>query len=89
MYQIGETVKAVMAGNVSEVYDENRCLVSFHAVEVPMLASQLREAQEIEDMLIDALCTDGAQHKQYYLYKIAALFGLEVGSITHDKGIAP
>ena len=43
----------------------------------------------IEDMLIDALCTDGAQHKQYYLYQLAKKFGIDVGSITPDQGIAP
>lgn len=33
------------------------------------------------------LTTDGDQHKQWYLYKIAELLGISLDGI--DKGIAP
>lgn len=85
----GDVVKIIADGRVSKVYNDEQCLVTVHAVDVPMLTSQLEQANDIGDMLIDALCIDGAHHKQWYLYQIAEKYGLEVGAITDDKGIAP
>lgn len=42
--------------------------------------------QRIKQWVRDALLTDGAHHKQWYLEKIAAVIGAEV---EHQPGIAP
>jgi hypothetical protein len=42
---------------------------------------------ELLHLLDDAVLTDGAHHKQWYLEQIAALLGVTLPD--HDPGIAP
>ncbi len=42
---------------------------------------------DLADLVIAGLNTDGAHHKQWYLYQIAELLGLELEEC--DEGIAP
>lgn len=87
VYLPGENLHGVV-GNIdrkvslSILLDDGRTISRWDYYAIP-------EPSDIKDMLIDALCTDGAQHKQYYLYQIAKKFGLDVGSITSDSGIVP
>lgn len=42
---------------------------------------------EIAALLCDAVQTDGAHHKQWFLEQIAAKLGIELPE--HDEGISP
>ena len=44
---------------------------------------------EVEDLLIDALCTEGAHHKQWYLWRLAELLSVDVSNVNADDGVAP
>lgn len=46
------------------------------------------EIYELQNLLDEALVTDGAHHKQYYLEKIGDKIGL-LTIIEHEPGIAP
>jgi hypothetical protein len=43
--------------------------------------------KKLEILINDALCTDGAHHKQWYLEQIAEL--LNIKTVEHEEGIAP
>jgi hypothetical protein len=45
--------------------------------------------EQIKDLVLDALQTEGAHHKQHYLWKIADLLGIERDEIDAEEGIAP
>jgi hypothetical protein len=47
------------------------------------------ELEELEGLFVDALTTDGAHHKQWYLEKIAEKLGISIHDFNYDKGIAP
>lgn len=44
---------------------------------------------EIKDDIVQALCTDGAHHKQWYLLRIAKRLKLDIDYSNIDEGIAP
>jgi hypothetical protein len=46
-----------------------------------------RGGTSIDKLIDEALHAEGAQHKQYYLHKIAEMLGVEVD--PEDKGVAP
>jgi len=46
-------------------------------------------ANEIENFVLDALETDGAHHKQWYLEEIAKMLEIDLSNSEHDKGLAP
>lgn len=41
----------------------------------------------IKELLEDAVCTDGAHHKQWYLEQIAEALNIDLPE--HEEGIAP
>lgn len=43
----------------------------------------------IHDLFIAALTTDGAHHKQWYLWQLAALCNINLAGIDADAGVAP
>ena len=45
-------------------------------------------SEEIQQLVNEALTTDGGHHKQWYIEKIADKLGL-LTIIEHDEGIAP
>ena len=47
------------------------------------------EKDEVKELLEEALSIDGAQHKQWYLWRIAEALGIELPADIADKGIAP
>lgn len=42
----------------------------------------------VEQLMVEALTTDGSHHKQWYLWELAEFLGLSL-DIDADKGIAP
>jgi len=54
-----------------------------------MIIATQQELDRIEKMFVDALTTDGAHHKQWYLEKIAKELGIHIDDFLFDKGIAP
>ena len=48
-----------------------------------------KELNNLENLFIEALTTDGSHHKQWYLRKIAKLLGIEIDDFIYKKGIAP
>ena len=59
------------------------------------LRNEMRKAkkQAIFDLVIDALCTDGEHHKQWYLEEILKVLGYNPDEMRDapnwEKGIAP
>jgi len=45
--------------------------------------------EAIKGLLIQALQTDGAHHKQYLLWRIADVLDLDVSEASDDLGVAP
>lgn len=45
--------------------------------------------EAIKGQIVEALQTDGAQHKQYFLWKIADILNLDVSAASDEKGVAP
>jgi hypothetical protein len=43
---------------------------------------------DLQQLLEDALTTDGAHHKQWYLHRIAEHMNILI-RVDHDPGIAP
>ncbi len=43
----------------------------------------------VEELIIEALQTEGEQHKQYFLVQIAKKLGISLSHVQHDKGIPP
>ena len=54
--------------------------------DTPMLSDV--PSEKIQQLVNEALTTDGAHHKQWYIEKIADKLGL-LTIIEHDEGIAP
>ena len=55
-----------------------------------ILTATDKELAKLEKLFLDALLTDGAHHKQWYLERISILLGLTVvDDYTYEKGIAP
>jgi len=48
---------------------------------------QPKVREQLSEILNDAVNTDGAHHKQYYLEKIAEMF--EIVLDEHDEGVIP
>jgi 5'-deoxynucleotidase YfbR-like HD superfamily hydrolase len=46
-------------------------------------------AAQLRALLAEALLTDGAHHKQWYLEKIAEVFVVDLGGLDYPRGIAP
>ena len=51
------------------------------------LRVRLEQTDKIQALALSALHTDGAHHKQWYLYQIAQLVGCDVSHL--NEGIAP
>ena len=78
--------------------EDNRPVVvdgslQFHkeTVQVPSLditALEPVSANDLKAILVQALTTDEAQHKQWLLWQIAGMLGLRLG-IRADRGVAP
>ena len=47
--------------------------------------------QNVKEIIHEALCTDGAHHKQWYLEQIALKLGIDLSAEqgTFEPGIAP
>jgi recombinational DNA repair protein RecR len=43
----------------------------------------------VEELIIEALQTTEAQHKQYFLVQIAKKLGISLSHVQHDKGTPP
>jgi hypothetical protein len=46
----------------------------------------------VKDLILEALTTDGAHHKQWYLEQIAKVLGIdltETRELDYEKGIPP
>ncbi len=48
-----------------------------------------RKLRDIKALLIDALTADGARHKQWYLWEIAAKLGIDLTHVDAEEGIEP
>ncbi len=44
---------------------------------------------QAQPLILDALITDGAHHKQWYLHRIAEALDIDLSQINADEGIAP
>jgi len=44
--------------------------------------------EAIKGLLIEALQTDGAHHKQYLLWRIAEMLDLDLSDVSDDLGVA-
>ena len=47
------------------------------------------QEEEVKHLIEEALQTDGAHHKQWYLEKIASVLGFTLKDVWYDDGIAP
>jgi hypothetical protein len=47
------------------------------------------ENSTVEELIIEALQTEGEYHKQYFLVQIAKKLGISLSHVKHDKGIPP
>jgi hypothetical protein len=54
-----------------------------------ILKGTKKELKDLEDLFVEALTTDGAHHKQWYLEEISKLLGIEIDDSIYEKGIAP
>lgn len=43
----------------------------------------------VEELIIEALQTEGEHHKQYFLVQIAKKLGISLSHVEHDKGMPP
>jgi hypothetical protein len=50
---------------------------------------KLVQSMTVEELIVEALQTDGAQQKQYFLVKIAKKLGISLSHVQHDKGKPP
>lgn len=80
--------------------DDERCAASLTDDEAKLLAFALLEGKPkdtdalremLSPLIANALQTDGAQHKQWYLEEIAAYLGLDAAALRDcaPAGIAP
>jgi len=58
-------------------------------MEFHRLARLEKQLVEVEDLIIEALHTDGAHHKQWYLEKIAETLEIDLSKEDYDQSIAP
>jgi hypothetical protein len=54
-----------------------------------ILTGTQKEMENLENLFVEALTTDGGHHKQWYLEKIAKLLRIKINDFIYDKGIAP
>ena len=46
--------------------------------------------ETVKDFILEALTTDGSEHKQWYLEQIAKVLGIElVAELQYEKGMPP
>lgn len=77
-------------GYDSEEEMEDDC-VEFIKDQLDFCASYVQanpfDEEKLETLLLEAVDTDGAHHKQWYLEQIAEMFGITLQK--HEEGIAP
>jgi hypothetical protein len=55
-------------------------------------AEQIKEEtyyKSLTDLIWEALLTDGAHHKQWWIEAIAVKIGIDLDFLSYDEGIAP